>query len=139
VLDLIASGPESRPLSTPDLSLPLLFSPGPDGVPQLKPTARSQAPKNSPTVAAKSDAPAASPPTTQIVATAQEIASTPAQVEASPMPKHSTRELSDDERHRLIALAAFERARTIGFGRTNPLEDWLWAERHVAEALHAHG
>ena len=41
------------------------------------------------------------------------------------------RTISNDERRRLITLAAYYRAQRVGFGKTNPVEDWLWAEREV--------
>ena len=41
------------------------------------------------------------------------------------------RTISNDERRRLIALAAYYRAQRVGFGKTNPIEDWLVAEREV--------
>ena len=39
--------------------------------------------------------------------------------------------ISADERRRLISLAAYHRAQRIGFGKTNPIEDWLLAEKEV--------
>lgn len=39
--------------------------------------------------------------------------------------------ISNDERQRLISLAAYYRAQKAGFGRSNPVEDWLVAEREV--------
>ncbi len=41
------------------------------------------------------------------------------------------RAISSEERQRLIALAAYYRAQKAGFGRTNPVDDWLMAEREV--------
>lgn len=41
------------------------------------------------------------------------------------------RTVSFEERRRLIALAAYYRAQRVGFGKTNPVEDWLLAEREV--------
>jgi len=41
------------------------------------------------------------------------------------------RTISNDERRRLIAMAAYYRAQRAGFGKTNPIEDWLVAEREV--------
>lgn len=41
------------------------------------------------------------------------------------------RTITNDERQRLIALAAYFRAQQAGFGKTNPVEDWLLAEREV--------
>lgn len=48
------------------------------------------------------------------------------------------RTISNDERRRLIALAAYYRAQHVGFGKTNPVEDWLVAEREV-DAMMEHG
>lgn len=45
------------------------------------------------------------------------------------------RPISMEERRRMIALAAYRRAETIGFGKTNPLEDWLVAEREIDAML----
>lgn len=39
--------------------------------------------------------------------------------------------ITSDERRRLIALAAYYRAERKGFGKTNPVEDWLLAESEV--------
>ncbi len=39
--------------------------------------------------------------------------------------------ISSEERRRLIAHAAYHRAQRIGFGKTNPIEDWLLAEKEV--------
>lgn len=39
--------------------------------------------------------------------------------------------ITSDERRRLISLAAYYRAERKGFGKTNPVEDWLLAEREV--------
>jgi len=41
------------------------------------------------------------------------------------------RTLTNEERRRLIALAAYDRAQRTGFGKTDPVEDWLLAEREV--------
>jgi hypothetical protein len=38
---------------------------------------------------------------------------------------------SRDERHRLIARAAYFRSEYRGFAPGYELEDWLWAEREV--------
>lgn len=40
-----------------------------------------------------------------------------------------------DERQQLVARVAYHRAERLGFGRTDPVEDWLWAEREVARML----
>ena len=45
------------------------------------------------------------------------------------------RPVSIEERRRLIALAAYRRAESIGLGKTNPLEDWLVAERQIDAML----
>lgn len=39
--------------------------------------------------------------------------------------------ITSEERRRLIALAAYYRAERKGFGKTNPVEDWLLAESEV--------
>ncbi|HRI67317.1 MAG TPA: DUF2934 domain-containing protein [Polyangium sp.] len=39
--------------------------------------------------------------------------------------------ISSEERRRLISHAAYHRALRIGFGKTNPVEDWLLAEKEV--------
>ncbi len=41
------------------------------------------------------------------------------------------RTISSQERRRLIAMAAYYRAQRVGFGKTNPVDDWLLAEREV--------
>ncbi|MFO0592806.1 MAG: DUF2934 domain-containing protein [Polyangiaceae bacterium] len=38
---------------------------------------------------------------------------------------------SPEEMRRMVAQLAYSRAENIGFGRTNPVEDWLWAEQEV--------
>lgn len=48
------------------------------------------------------------------------------------------RVISSEERQRLISLAAYYRAQRTGFGKTNPVEDWLLAEREV-DAMIASG
>ncbi len=48
------------------------------------------------------------------------------------------RVISSDERRRLISLAAYYRAQRTGFGKTNPVEDWLLAEREI-DAMIADG
>lgn len=45
--------------------------------------------------------------------------------------KEERRVISSEERQRLISLAAYYRAQRTGFGKTNPVEDWLLAEREV--------
>jgi len=42
-----------------------------------------------------------------------------------------TPSITSEERQRLISLAAYYRAERKGFGKTNPVEDWLLAEREV--------
>jgi hypothetical protein len=46
--------------------------------------------------------------------------------------------ISSEERRRRIALAAYRRAERLGFGTTNPVEDWLVSEREV-DAMLAEG
>ena len=41
------------------------------------------------------------------------------------------RTITNDERQRLISLSAYFRAQRVGFGTTNPVEDWLLAEREI--------
>lgn len=57
--------------------------------------------------------------------------------DSTPPPAASERRpmLSSAERHRLIAQRAYARAERFGFGRTNPVEDWLLAEREVDSML----
>lgn len=45
--------------------------------------------------------------------------------------------LSPEERRHLVAKLAYVRAEGIGFGRSNPVEDWLWAEQEVKRMLGA--
>ncbi|WP_170319299.1 DUF2934 domain-containing protein [Polyangium spumosum] len=66
-------------------------------------------------------------PTPEAPATIDEDSRAPAASERRP--------ISMEERRRLIALAAYRRAETIGFGKTNPLEDWLVAEREIDAML----
>lgn len=47
------------------------------------------------------------------------------------------RPLSPEEQRRLVAKLAYVRAEGIGFGRSNPVEDWLWAEQEVKRMLGA--
>lgn len=41
------------------------------------------------------------------------------------------RKMTPEERRRLISMAAYYRAQRVGFGKTNPIEDWLLAEREI--------
>jgi len=43
--------------------------------------------------------------------------------------------ISREERRRLIELVAYRRAERLGFGKTNPVEDWLVAEREIDAML----
>jgi DUF2934 family protein len=43
--------------------------------------------------------------------------------------------INPDERHRMIALAAYYRAEQRGFVNGDPLQDWLAAEAEVAMTL----
>ena len=43
--------------------------------------------------------------------------------------------ISDDDRRRMIAEAAYFRAQTRGFRGGNPLDDWLAAEREISRLL----
>jgi hypothetical protein len=43
--------------------------------------------------------------------------------------------ISSEERRRMIAIAAYHRAERLGFGTTNPVEDWLVSEREVDARL----
>lgn len=43
--------------------------------------------------------------------------------------------ISPDERHRMIALAAYYRAEQRGFMNGDPLQDWLEAEAEVTTRL----
>lgn len=49
----------------------------------------------------------------------------------------ASRPLSPEEHRRLVAKLAYVRAEGIGFGRSNPVEDWLWAEQEVKRMLGA--
>ena len=42
---------------------------------------------------------------------------------------------SMEEMRRMVAQLAYQRAENIGFGRTNPVEDWLWAEQEVQRRM----
>lgn len=46
-------------------------------------------------------------------------------------PRAIAPKISSEERRRLISMAAYYRAQRSGFGKTNPVEDWLLAEREV--------
>jgi hypothetical protein len=48
------------------------------------------------------------------------------------------RAITNEERQRLISQAAYYRAQRVGFGKTNPVDDWLLAEREV-DAMMAGG
>ena len=51
---------------------------------------------------------------------------------ASTLPAIETRRtIAPEERRRLISMAAYYRAQRVGFGKTNPIEDWLLAEREI--------
>lgn len=40
--------------------------------------------------------------------------------------------MSEEDPRELVARLAYFRALERGFGRTNPVEDWLWAEQEVS-------
>ncbi len=52
---------------------------------------------------------------------------------APPAPPAATprKTISNDERRRLIQIAAYHRAERVGFGKTDPVENWLVAEREI--------
>jgi len=51
---------------------------------------------------------------------------------APTLPAIETRKtVAPEERRRLISMAAYYRAQRVGFGKTNPIEDWLLAEREI--------
>ena len=47
----------------------------------------------------------------------------------------STEAVNPDERHRMIALAAYYRAEQRGFVNGDPVQDWLLAEAEVMTRL----
>lgn len=91
---------------------------------------------NPPTVVSHVSQPAVNDST---VATNDELSSTTVQSSTSANTNAKPLSLPAEERHRQIAKAAFERALSHGLGRTNPLEDWLWAEQHIDSQLAATG
>lgn len=68
---------------------------------------------------------------------AQAPAPAPVEPTASEEPPTSSARptISPEERRRRIALAAYQRAERLGFGNTDPVEDWLAAEREVDAML----
>lgn len=46
--------------------------------------------------------------------------------------------LSDGQRQRMIARSAYLRCADRGFSGTDPVEDWLAAEKQIEKALHEH-
>lgn len=95
---------------------------------------KSEAGKKGAKAAAAAIAESIAPPP---VALAPAPAAEPAAIdEDSKAPAASERRpISIEERRRMIALAAYRRAETIGFGKTNPVEDWLVAEREIDAML----
>lgn len=71
---------------------------------------------------------------TEAVAAAEEKTEAPFAAEAA-IPKEpappTRKPISPEERRRLIQLAAYYRAERIGFGKTDPIENWLVAEREI--------
>jgi len=56
----------------------------------------------------------------------------PVRRKSAPSAAVATRvEVDQDERHRMIALAAYYRAERRGFTNGDPLQDWLQAEAEV--------
>jgi len=47
-------------------------------------------------------------------------------------------EISPEQRRKMIAEAAFRRALACGLGKSDPLNDWLCAEREVDSMLASH-
>lgn len=66
------------------------------------------------------------------------VASAMEEPEAPPAAASERRPVSMEERRRLIRIAAYHRAERIGFGVTDPVEDWLVAEREI-DAMLTHG
>lgn len=58
---------------------------------------------------------------------------------AGTRPRPAEAPVSADERHRMIASAAYFRAESRGFAPGGELEDWLDAEREVEDRLRSHG
>ncbi len=87
-------------------------------------------PVHSPKAAPTPVVQAALTPAAQARSTAQ---SAPA-VQAAPT---AVRSCSTDELRSLVAQLAYLRAERMGFGRTNPTEDWLWAEQEVTRRMQA--
>lgn len=54
-------------------------------------------------------------------------------------PRSAAAPVSADERHRMIASAAYFRAESRGFAPGAELEDWLDAEREVEDRLRSDG
>ena len=58
---------------------------------------------------------------------------------ATRAPKTATRNVpSEEERRRMIAEAAYYRAQQRGFSAGGEVDDWLAAEREVAQQFQAH-
>jgi hypothetical protein len=56
--------------------------------------------------------------------------------ESGPVARTTTAPAGHD-RQELVARMAYFRAERLGFGCTDPVEDWLWAEREVERMLAA--
>lgn len=65
-------------------------------------------------------------------------AEAPIPAPAPASPSAPPRALTADERRDLVAKLAYFRAEKRGFGATNPVEDWLWAEEEVRRRSQAH-
>lgn len=65
-------------------------------------------------------------------------AAAPSASPAPASPSAPPRALTADERRDLVAKLAYFRAEKRGFGATNPVEDWLWAEEEVRRRSQAH-
>jgi hypothetical protein len=63
--------------------------------------------------------------------TSTEDQPTPDQVPSSAGPRTSESAVTDEERNRMIAEAAYFRAQARGFAGGDPVDDWLAAEAEI--------
>ncbi|HVK66429.1 MAG TPA: DUF2934 domain-containing protein [Polyangium sp.] len=101
-----------------------------------KAATKNEAGKKSAKAAVAAAAAAAAPLAPPPVAAAPALAEPAVIDEDSKAPAASERRpISLAERRRLIALTAYRRAETRGLGTTDPVEDWLVAEREIDAML----
>ncbi len=94
------------------------------------------APTPAPQIAAAPVSQVAAPSASKAALTPASQSAPVSQIAAPPAPQAAPARPTDELRS-LVAQLAYLRAERMGFGRTNPTEDWLWAEQEVTRRMQA--